>query len=237
MVVLRHPFVIPVIVGRPPWLSLVIPCRLLLSPPQLAPAIHPTSSGSWVWVWVLVVRCVVPFDIIVGPWCLSMSSSYGPGDLQCHQGPISTCDPPCEQLLAGMGAGAGSSVVVGVCYGCSSCSGSPGTGRPHHHCRRLDTLAIHPTSSCLQAWGRVLGRPSWGSCGAGSCHQLHARTRNPSYEQWLAGMGQVHCWFWVFIGVGGVSDVAQVERSGGAYQVHIPPCGSPSVPLRPPNTS
>jgi hypothetical protein len=31
-----------------------------------------------------------------------------------------THDPPCKQLLADMGAGAGSSVVIGVCCGCSS---------------------------------------------------------------------------------------------------------------------
>jgi hypothetical protein len=31
-----------------------------------------------------------------------------------------THNPPCEQLLADVGAGAGSSIVIGVCCGCSS---------------------------------------------------------------------------------------------------------------------
>ena len=172
MVVLHHLFVIPVIIGHSPWLLLVVPCQSLSSPPSLhlQSTPGPMSSASWVWVWLLVVQCVVTFGDIVRPWCLSMSLLYSPGDLQCCQRPISTHDPPCEQLLAGMGAGAGSSVMVGVCYGYSSCSGSPGMGRPCHHHHQLDTLVIHPTSSCSHAWG-------W-------CHKCVSQGLGPSMSAW-----------------------------------------------------
>jgi hypothetical protein len=66
---------------------------------------------------ILVV--VVPLAVPLAPF------STGSGSFLAWCSPTSslaanTRDPPCEQLLADVGAGAGSSVVIGVCCGRSS---------------------------------------------------------------------------------------------------------------------
>ena len=71
-------------------------------------------------------------------------------------------------------------------------------------------------------------------------------THKPPRKQWLAGEGQVLvvlvlCWSCRggsgpgSQGLGGVSDVAGMQGSGGAYHAGIPLEGSPRIPLDPPN--
>jgi hypothetical protein len=80
---------------------------------------------------------------------------------------VSTRNPPCEQLLAAAGAGAGSwSCVPGCWCWCR-------VPRPLR--RGQAAPAIHPTSSCSLAWGRVPGRQcdvagtgGWGCVPGGS---------------------------------------------------------------------
>jgi hypothetical protein len=66
----------------------------------------------------VIVVVVVPLAVPLAPF------STGSGSFLAWCSPMSslaanTRDPPCEQLLADMGVGAGSSVVIGVCCGCS----------------------------------------------------------------------------------------------------------------------
>jgi hypothetical protein len=151
-----------------------------------APAIHLTSSCSSAWGGCSVVhrpcpcrsppRCsrrrpflpvVVPVPIVVVvvvvgggglllAWCSPMSSLAS-----------NTHDTPCEQLLAGVRAGAGSSVVVGVFCGCLSLVAlalgswsSPFLLSPLPFVVIAVPPAFHPPSSCSWGWGRVVCRSS-----------------------------------------------------------------------------
>jgi hypothetical protein len=64
----------------------------------------------------VIVVVVIPLTVPLAPF------STGSGLFLAWCSPMSllaanTHDPPCEQLLADVGAGAGSSVVIGVCCG------------------------------------------------------------------------------------------------------------------------
>jgi hypothetical protein len=82
---------------------------------SLAPVFHPASSGSQGWGRVLgccSLRRVRPW------WFRRLAGSIVvAGDVAaCCDVAISTCDPPCEQWLAGLGAGAGLSLPLWLSF-------------------------------------------------------------------------------------------------------------------------
>jgi hypothetical protein len=102
-------------------------------------------------------------NVVVKPWVVSLSSSAA-----------STCDPLCEQWLAGLGAGAGSlslgllahrwrlvSVVIHNC----SLSVIVAPSLHHPYCCSL----FHPTSSC--SWWQLLSHPCCSSSHYPPCKQ------------------------------------------------------------------
>jgi hypothetical protein len=117
----------------------------------VAPRFHPVSSCSRQWLGVLLWW----WSLLVGgrggvwllapsPPCEQVLAVVGGWVLSCllpHTIAVDTHDPPYEQVLVGMGW---------VSLSSSSSSG-PGPGA-----RRCQFLApmVHPTSRCLQAWGR-----------------------------------------------------------------------------------
>ena len=122
--------------------------------------------------------------------------------------------------------------------------------RPRRH--RLLVPAIHPASSCSQAWGRVLGRPSWlwlWGTGAVPLHPgalvvvffLVGARCHPSYppcEQGLTavgtGGGSVLSALWLSGGFRRVSVTWRVCGGGGVLTLQVsrytglpaPPCSS-----------
>jgi hypothetical protein len=139
-----------------------------------APAIHPMSSCSSAWGGCSVIHrpchpIVVCCPIVPVLVLFSLSSSLSPllSLLLAWCSPMSllasnTYDPPCEQLLAGVGAGAGSSIVVVFCGRFSLVALvlwswlSPSLLSPLPFVVIAIPPAIHPPSSCLWGWGRVV---------------------------------------------------------------------------------
>jgi hypothetical protein len=67
----------------------------------------------------VIIIIVVPLAVPLAPFSTGSSSFLAwcsPTSLLA----ANIRDPPCEQLLADMGAGAGLSIIIGVCCGCSS---------------------------------------------------------------------------------------------------------------------
>jgi hypothetical protein len=112
------------VVSPPPSLSLVSSSSLALLLPVSTPRAV-ARSGGWGCCVLLVVPVMVPAPVV--PRRPSLSA-------------VSTRDPPCEQWLAGLGAGAGSLLVVGVLMCPVGC-----------------LPAIHPASRGSQRW-----RGYWG---------------------------------------------------------------------------
>jgi hypothetical protein len=103
---------------------------------------------------VVVVVVVVVHSGSFLAWCSPMSSLAS-----------NTHDPPCEQLLAGVGPGAGLSVIVGVFCGCFLLVAlvlwselSPFLLSPLPFIVIGVPPTIHPPSSCLWGWGQVVCR-------------------------------------------------------------------------------
>jgi hypothetical protein len=135
---------------------------------SLPRGLPPRRPCCWCWCGVVAVPASG-----VGP------SSYGLGAPAIH--PTSSCSSawggcsvvhrPCHPIVVRLPV---VPVVIVVLY-----SPSPSLSPPlslssaaaarswpgARQCRRwLLTPTIHPASSCSQAWGRVLGRPSWLGC-------------------------------------------------------------------------
>jgi hypothetical protein len=122
-----------------------------------------------------------------------------------------TCEPPCKQMLVGMGR-----------------ASWPSSSPPH--------FLTHP--STLRAGARS-GSGSGGGSPSPIIPPPHCRsTHQPLHEQLLVrleGRGASSCRrVWVKGGSGGVGDVAHVEGSGAAYHVCMPLPGSPGIAHRPP---
>jgi hypothetical protein len=140
----------------------------------LAPTIHPASSGSQGWGQVLGGCSFVPPSPplpVVTPWC---------GDMA-----ISTHDPPHEQWLTGLGAGAGLSFVVWRLWHCVhvhvSLSPSPSPS-PSPPCKQLLTAVgrgccgghggPHSHLAAPLSTPRAVAHGSgWGCCGGGHHHR------------------------------------------------------------------
>ena len=175
-----------IVVG--PWcsfLAVLFPLTCCCHPIVLScTCSHPTSTCSQWWSWVLkwwlchccwpvVLIPTFPLVLVVGPLSLSDASTH---------------NPPCKQLLTGLGACAGSFTVSHCVCSLHHChhapfaatqptlqagahSGSWGCYAGHHgscplssppHCFLAPT--IHLASRCSQGWGQVLSHAALVHC-------------------------------------------------------------------------
>jgi hypothetical protein len=125
---------IPLTMVLDPLLVVLIPAVPVHRRMLLAPAVHLLGRPSWLWaIWCCFV---IPWSVsllssssspsFIRSFIVVVAAVTGPGvvSLDLAVG-VNTCNPPCEQLLAGVVTGVASFVMVGGAVAVRCCCGAP----------------------------------------------------------------------------------------------------------------